>query len=178
MTGGTRFWGRFGGNAPLHAWHETRIGTHRDDAPPTWVQRAVHMRFSQTSDVASDSAGDSSLPRHANRHDSDGPHQHGSRTIRDHAFLEFSRDFELRERLFPPRGSREGPRGSKNEKIVGPWNRVYSEKTLSFGDSVIKSSLILSALERASTALTTIGFEWYSGPKLLGNFGSPLPWVI
>ena len=136
------------------------------------------MRFSQTSDIASGSAGGSSPSRHANPHLPEALRHHRSRTIRDIVFLGFSRVFESHKRLFIPWGSEVGPKGSKKKKIDESTNGVYSEKTLSFGDSVIKSSPIIAALKRASRALTTIGFEWYSGPKLLGNFGSPLPWVI
>jgi hypothetical protein len=28
------------------------------------------------------------------------------------------------------------------------------------------------------SSLTSVGFLWYSGPNILGIFGSPFPWVI
>jgi len=50
-------------------------------------------------------------------------------------------------------------------------------KPFGFSDLVIKCSQNLSHFLGAQASLTSFGFEWYSEPNILGQFGSPFPWV-
>lgn len=65
----------------------------------------------------------------------------------------------------------------KSEKIRKYVGGNRSVKPFVIADFVIKCSHKLSHSRGAPGSLTSFGFEWYSEPNILGQIGSPFPWV-